>query len=346
MTSRDLGVQLVIDQNRVASIQSNFVSSPMLPSPVLPSTNVPNHDQPVSMSPSPRVKRKLHEMILRSDTRQASEDAILLSSSPLSSPPSSSVIEAGRPSTYEPTLAGSHSVHETEARQPPESLRRSYRGAYSTPAQFPVTPTSNGSRVWATRHPASQDFIIWEDAHRGQTPIYIQEDEPLSFSPQDEDKENTFATRSDLSSSDEETQQSRTLSRNTASHRDAFGIPLTHPISDFVDSTRTNPEPEPVTHPRRDVLRAIWVLETEDIGETSGIYDGTVSQTQIREVEEVEAVYQRGYQSRARNNRHSAFRHGTAVQAQTNFNTDLRRIFEPQRRESRRNVPDGDGGEN
>src|SRR3954447_1513745 len=79
---------------QVASIQTNFV-----PEAVLRSTKAPKRDQPLNTSPNPRVKRKLHSMTLRSESRRASANAPVSSSSSLSSP-SSSLIADGRPITH------------------------------------------------------------------------------------------------------------------------------------------------------------------------------------------------------------------------------------------------------
>ncbi|OQD86554.1 hypothetical protein PENANT_c007G10482 [Penicillium antarcticum] len=341
MDAEVLEVRLVIDKNRAARIQTRLV-----PRTVPPSTNAPKGDQLTTMSPNPRVKRKRHSMTLRSERRQSFEHDVLSSSSPLSSPPSSSVIEAGRPSTRDPSLAGSASVHETEEPQLPETIHAPRPRAYTTPIQFPVTPASTGSRVWATRHPPSQDFLIWAEPHMAQTPSPIQEDEYMAFSPQDEDKENFFATRSDLSSSEDRAQQPHALDQSATSHRDAFGIPLAHQISDFVESNATNPQAESIIRPQRQVLHPILVPELDEPEETSALYDDSITQTQLRQIEEVEGNYQRGDQSRARNNLHAAFRYGVRVQGRTNFDTDIRRILEPQRREARRNALDEDEDEN
>ncbi|KAJ6057711.1 uncharacterized protein N7446_008607 [Penicillium canescens] len=337
MDVEELEVYLVVDKNLVASVQTNFV-----PEAVLGSTKAPKRDQPLTMSPNPRVKRKLHSMTLRSESRRASEDAPVSSSSSLSSP-SSSLIADGRPITHDnPSLTEGPLFSTTDNERLPGAFNPSPSMNYASPFQFPFTLASTGNRVWATRRPASYDFPIYEEPCERRSPSPVHEDEYLGFSPQDEDKENVFSTRSDLSSSDDEPQQSPTLNQTATSHRDAFGIPLAHQISDFIESNDDNLDANVLARPERQVLRPIWVPEPEEPEEIAELYDDSITRTQIREIEEVEALYQRGDRNRARNNRHAAFRHGTPVQARTNFNTDIRRILEPQRREAHRSSLDED----
>jgi hypothetical protein len=132
------------------------------------------------------------------------------------------------------------------------------------PVRFPSTPVSTSNRVWETRHPPSQDFHIWEGPNTGHTTSPIQQDQYSSFSPQDEDKENIFSIRSDLSSSGDEAQQSLTLNQGATNPRDAFGIPLAHQISDFVEGSNTSPTANLPVRPERQVLRPIWVPVPED----------------------------------------------------------------------------------
>jgi hypothetical protein len=133
MDVEELEVHLVVDENlvsktkdippnsqlcgspadlfpRLATLQVASIQTKLLPQAVPRSTKAPKRDPPLTMSPNPHVKRKLHSMTLRSESRRASEDAPVSSSSPLSSL-SSSFIADGRPITRDdPSLTGKFSI--------------------------------------------------------------------------------------------------------------------------------------------------------------------------------------------------------------------------------------------
>ncbi|KAJ5442429.1 hypothetical protein N7445_005436 [Penicillium cf. griseofulvum] len=195
--------------------------------------------------------------------------------------------------------------------------------------------TTPNTRVWGSHRPSNLNFTIYQDPPDQQTPnpSPLQED----FHAEQEDKENVFVTRSDISSSDEEEETQPNLAWDEASTgpRDAFGLPLNREMSDFVQP-RDTLLPERHMRRGREVLRTIWVdvaQATEE--EENWLRDGSLTDTQIREIEDIEASYQRGQISRFLSNRHQALRDDATVQAPTNFNTDIRRALHFQRHEGR-----------
>lgn len=203
-----------------------------------------------------------------------------------------------------------------------------------TPSDIPNT------RVWESHRPSNWDFTIYEDPPDQPSP----HPSPVhqGFDSDEEDKENIFVTQSDISSSDDEGQTRPNLAWDEASTgpRDAFGLPLNREMSDFVQPRDT---PRPQRHMRRgrEVLRTIWV----DVAQTTqeeenALRDGNLTDTQIREIQDIEASYQRGQISRFRSNRRQALRDDANVQAPTNFNTDIRRVLRFQRHEGRDTTPE------
>ncbi|KAJ5496420.1 hypothetical protein N7463_008407 [Penicillium fimorum] len=201
---------------------------------------------------------------------------------------------------------------------------------------------SSSQRVWESYRPSNLNFTIYEDPPDQETP----NPSPLQegFHPQEEDKENIFVSRSDFDSSDEEEEEETHpgLAWNEASigPRDAFGLPLNRNISDFVQP-RATPFPERPMRHGREVLRTIWVDETQVPEEDERwLHDGSLTDTQIREIGDIEASYQRGQLSRARSNHRQALRDDAPVHAPTNFHTDVRRILHFQRHEDESTTPD------
>ncbi|KAJ5355843.1 hypothetical protein N7517_010452 [Penicillium concentricum] len=201
---------------------------------------------------------------------------------------------------------------------------------------------TNNSRVWESHRPSNLNFTIYEDPPDQETPNPSPRQE--GFHPHEEDKENIFVSRSDFDSSGEEEEETHPdLAWNEASigPRDAFGLPLNREMSEFVQP-RDTPFPERPMRHGREVLRTIWVDETQVPEEDERwLHDGSLTDTQIREIEDIEASYQRGQLSRARSNRHQALRGDAPVQAPTNFHTDVRRVLHFQRHEGRSTTPEG-----
>ncbi|KAJ5807436.1 hypothetical protein N7447_010892 [Penicillium robsamsonii] len=200
---------------------------------------------------------------------------------------------------------------------------------------------TSSQRVWESHRPSNLNFMIYEDSPDQETP----NPSPLQegFHPLEEDKENIFVSRSDFDSSDEEEEETHPgLAWNEASigPRDAFGLPLNRDMSDFVQP-RDTPFPERPMRPGREVLQTIWVDETQVPEEDERwLHDGSLTDTQIREIEDIETSYQRGQLSRARSNRHQALRDDAPVQAPTNFHNDVRRVLHFQRREGQSTTPE------
>ncbi|KAJ5177545.1 uncharacterized protein N7500_000244 [Penicillium coprophilum] len=210
------------------------------------------------------------------------------------------------------------------------------------PLELPSSPHSTtSSRVWETNRPSNYHFTIYEDSQGHATPNASPLQE--GFHPQEEDKENIFVSRSDFDSSDDEGDQSHpdlAWSEASTGPRDAFGLPLNREMSDFVPP-RNAPFSERPMRQGREVLRTIWVDEAQAPEEDDDwLHDGSLTDTQIREIEDIEASYQRGQLSRARSNRHQALRDDAPVQASTNFHTDVRRVLRFQRHEDRSTTPE------
>ncbi|CAG8902944.1 unnamed protein product [Penicillium egyptiacum] len=196
----------------------------------------------------------------------------------------------------------------------------------------PPSETNNfSSRVWESHRPSSLNFTIYEDPLGKETPSPSPMEQGFQYL--EEDKENIYLTHSDLGSSGEEEEEDTmpNLAWNEASAgpRDAFGLPLNREMSDFV-SPRDTPFPEPHMRRGRQVLRTLWVDETQVRPE-----DNALSNAQIREIEETEAMYRRG-RARNRSNRYQV-REDTLAQAPTDFTYDVRRVLF-QRHEDRRPV--------
>lgn len=188
----------------------------------------------------------------------------------------------------------------------------------------PPRETNNfSSRVWESYRPSNLNFIIYEDPPGEETPNPSPMEQSLN--PLEEDKENIFSTQSDLESSgDEEESTMPNLAWNEASTgpRDAFGLPLHRQISDFVPPQNT-PLPEPPMRRGRQVLRTLWVDQTQVRQEDNGLIDD-----QLLDLEETEAMYRRG-RARIRSNRYQV-RADTPFHPRTGFN-DVRRVLFQQR---------------
>lgn len=188
----------------------------------------------------------------------------------------------------------------------------------------PPRETNNfSSRVWESYRPSNLNFIIYEDPPGEETPNPSLMEQSLN--PLEEDKENIFSTQSDLESSgDEEESTMPNLAWNEASTgpRDAFGLPLHRQISDFVPPQNT-PLPEPPMRRGRQVLRTLWVDQTQVRQEDNGLIDD-----QLLDLEETEAMYRRG-RARIRSNRYQV-RADTPFHPRTGFN-DVRRVLFQQR---------------
>ncbi|KAJ5457064.1 hypothetical protein N7530_012338 [Penicillium desertorum] len=197
------------------------------------------------------------------------------------------------------------------------------------PEELPDPPreTNNfSSRVWESYRPSNLHFTIYEDPPGQETPNPSPMEQSLN--PLEEDKENIFLTQSDLGSSGEEEESTMpNLAWNEASTgpRDAFGLPLHRQMSDFVPPQDT-PLPEPPMRRGRQVLRTLWVDETQVRQEDNGLTDG-----QLQDIEQNEAIYRRG-RARIRSNRYQV-REDTPFRPRTDFN-DVRRVLF-QRREDR-----------
>ncbi|OQE44581.1 hypothetical protein PENCOP_c002G04569 [Penicillium coprophilum] len=208
--------------------------------------------------------------------------------------------------------------------------------------ELPSSPHSaTSSRVWETNRPSNYHFMIYEDSQGHATPNASPLQE--GFHSQEEDKENTFVSRSDFDGSDDEGDQSHpdlAWSEASTGPRDAFGLPLNREMSDFVPP-RNAPFSERPMRQGREVLRTIWVDEAQAPEEDDDwLHDGSLTDTQIREIEDIEASYQRGQLSRARSDRHQALRDDAPVQASTNFHADVRRVLHFQRHEDRSTTPE------
>lgn len=206
------------------------------------------------------------------------------------------------------------------------------------PLELPDTPrkTTPNSRVWESHRPSNLNFTIYEDPPDQETP----KPSPLQegFHPLEEDKENIYLTQSDLESSDEEEDTRSNLTWNEASTgpRDAFGLPLNREMSDFVQP-RNNPFPERHMRRGREVLRTIWVDETQVPEEDDGpLHDDSLTDAQVREIEQTEETYQRG-RTMPRSYRQQ-LRETSPVQDPSNFPSDVRRVLDFQPDEGRRPV--------
>lgn len=169
---------------------------------------------------------------------------------------------------------------------------------------------------------------------------------PIVYSDLDEDKENIYATVSDYDSpEDEDPQDNRFDWRLRLGPRDAFGLPLEstfgHVLPEPAARGVLTPRPAPTAADTnvRPVVRAVFRDEEE--GDED--WDETLSDTQVREIQELTDIYVRGAENRRLHDRHVPMREFNA-QGQANIFLEVRRITEFQRHRDRRQSG-GDGDE-
>ncbi|CAI7611723.1 unnamed protein product [Penicillium glandicola] len=318
---------------------THIQTSPAIPL-VLPSVEDDIEEDYSILSLPTGVKRKRDEALLAAEgpAPSSSYDPSAAYIYSQSSPPAidesrMKLLEALRTAPWRTTTAVEHPV--TFSAFPPPGLTATM--APLQPLELPGSPpTISRSRVWETNRPSNTNFTIYEDPAENETP----KPSPLQegFHTEEEDKENIYLTRSDFdSSSDEEDETHPDLTWNEASigPRDAFGLPLSREMSDFVPASDI-PLPERHMRRGREVLRTIWVDEAQAPEEDEDfLNDESLGDAQLREIEQIEASYHRGQINRADSNRHQALREDIPVQAATNFHADVRRILNFQRHEGR-----------
>ncbi|OQE27074.1 hypothetical protein PENFLA_c006G01851 [Penicillium flavigenum] len=321
MDPADVQLRIEVDDDGLAHIRTN----PAVPY-VLPSVEDDFDEDPLIESSSTRVKRKRHTASTHAQEHQSAQDV--------------------GPSAWYLSAAYWNSLTFTRA-SPPDDSRLTRLGTEvsglsprakrqllnSMPPldteELPDPPreTNNlSSRVWESYRPSNLHFTIYEDPQDQETPNPSPMEQPLN--PLEEDKENIFLTQSDLGSSGEEEESTMpNLAWNEASTgpRDAFGLPLHRQMSDFVPPQDT-PLPEPPMRRGRQVLRTLWVDETQVHQEDNGLAD-----RQMQDIEQNEAMYRRG-RARIRSNRYQV-REDTPFGPRTDFNGVRRVLF--QRREDR-----------
>ncbi|CAG8007994.1 unnamed protein product [Penicillium nalgiovense] len=322
MDPTDVLLRIEIDDDRVAHVRTH----PAVPS-VLPSVEDDFDEDPFIESSSTTVRRNRQTASTHAQEHQSAEDI--------------------GPSAWYLTAAYWNSVTFTRE-SPPDDPRLAQLGPEVSnlsprakrrllnmmppldPEELPDPPSEANNfslRVWESHRPSNLHFTIYEDPPGQETPNPSPM-EPRS-NPLEEDKENIFLTQSDDlgSSSEEEENTMPNLTWNEASTgpRDAFGLPLHHEMSDFVPP-RDIPLPEPPMRRGRQVLRTLWVDETQDRQEDNGLADA------LRwEIERNEAIQRRG-RARFRSNRNQV-REDTPFRPRTDLN-DVRRVLF-QRREDR-----------
>lgn len=208
---------------------------------------------------------------------------------------------------------------------------------------FTPSPTRDESRIWEYDPSGQQDFVIWEDPPDEEYPVPLT---PIVYSDIDEDKENTYATVSDYDShEDEDPQDNRFDWRLRLGPRDAFGLPLESTFGHVPPETAARGILTPRRVPTaadtnvRPAVRAVFRGEEESDED----WDETLSNTQVREIQELTDIYVRGAENRHLHDRHAPMRDFNA-QGQANIFLEVRRITEFQRHRDRRHSG-GEGDE-
>ncbi|KGO68090.1 hypothetical protein PITC_053480 [Penicillium italicum] len=341
MDPADVDVSLKVDDSKVAHIQTESA----VPH-VLPSVEDPFDDNPATASIPTGVKRKRQIIPTRAQAHPADESVDplpwYLDPAYCNSLDSSPAIDESRL-----TRLGTEELEGSVWSPPPKRLLHLGAMAPLERSELPDLPpmTTPNSRVWESHRPSNLNFTIYEDPPDQESPRVSPLQE--GFHGIEEDKENIFLTSSDYGTSDEEEEDTRlNLAWNEASAgpRDAFGLPLNREMSDFV-RPRDTPFPERHMRRGREVLRTLWVDETQVPQEDNArLQDDILTDTQLREIEQSEEGSQRG-QTILRPSRPPASRENAPVQAPINFDSDVRRVLDFHQPEARRAAtPEGNEG--
>ncbi|EKV11058.1 hypothetical protein Pdw03_7810 [Penicillium digitatum] len=324
MDPADVDVSLEVGDDKVSHIQTESA----LPH-VLPSVEDNFDEDPGTASVSTGVKRK---RVTTPTRTQAHSSAGTIDPLPwhLDSAYSNSLDSSPAIDKSRLTRLGTEELEGSVWSPPP--TRQLHLGAMAPlePSELPGLPPNPNpsSRVWESHRPSNLNFTIYEDPQDQESPRVSPLQE--GFHTIEENKENIFLTSSDYGTSDEDEQGTRpNLSWNEASAgpRDAFGLPLNHEMSDFV-RPRDTPFPERHMRRGREVLRTLWVDETQVAEEDNGrLHDNVLTDAQLREIEQIEEGFQRG-RTMFRPNRPSALRENAPFQAPANFDDDVRRVLD------------------
>lgn len=180
-------------------------------------------------------------------------------------------------------------------------------------------------RIWESRRPSSEHFTIYDDPTRRE-PTYSGLQLPGGSRVQDENQENDCPSEY-VSSSEDNAQQNQSLNWNETyfGPRDAFGLPLNLPS---VSPSRDNIHPEVnwPTQNGRQVLRPIWVDETEATDDDDWL-DENLNETDTFDLDPIESPSPVSPRARTALSRHGGLHGIGPPRSLANSRNNVRRVL-------------------